>query len=273
MSENVIQCGTHGEGQKAFVCSHLLGHSADLGFNRNSPTSDNPFPDAWCYDCEVVRAAHGGWNEDSEKLVHISLLCSLCYGQARIRNTRPDVKLKDFADLRWKCGSCDEWHTGLCLDFGYDSPHYWRNEYGKAIDDIDKNNRPATFLTEDLCVIEDKDFFVRGIINIPIFGTAEEFRWGVWGSLSRENFETLLAMNDDPARKELQPMFSWLSTDISDYPETLNIKMYVHIQPPGLRPTFELQPSDHPLSQEYCNGITPTRIHEIMQGRFSDLQK
>jgi hypothetical protein len=31
-------------------------------------------------------------------------------------------------------------------------------------------------------------------------------------------------------------MFSWLSNSIPDYPETLNLKMYAHIQDSGDRP-------------------------------------
>jgi len=113
-----IECPTHGESQKTYVCIHLLGRTAGLGFNRNEPTDDNLFPDAWCDDCELIRAAHNGWNDESQKLVRISLLCSGCYQQARIRNTRTSLTLDDLASLRWKCGNCEEWHSGPCLDFG-----------------------------------------------------------------------------------------------------------------------------------------------------------
>jgi hypothetical protein len=82
------------------VCTHLLGETAGLGFNRNKPTNENPFPDAWCDDCELIRSAHDGWNEQSEKLAKISLLCSGGYERARIRNTRTSVTLDDLADLR-----------------------------------------------------------------------------------------------------------------------------------------------------------------------------
>ena len=130
------------------------------------------------------------------------------------------------------------------------------------------NGRPATFLDEDCCAIEDQDFFVRGNIHLPIIGTAETFRWGVWGSISGENFETLLMMFEDSKRVELLPMFSWLSTQIKGYPDTLSLKMYAHIQEPGWRPTFELEESEHPLSQEYHRGITPERVKEIMMSRL-----
>jgi len=270
-----MQCATHGESWQTFVCTHLSGKSAGLGFNRNDPTEDKPFPDACCDDCELIRKAHDGWNEESEKLTKIVLLCSGCYERTRIRNTRPTVTLDDLKGLRWKCGSCEEWHTGPCLDFGYDEPYYWSKENEKAsrrarlMPDWGKKH-PKTFLDENFCAIEDHDFFVRGLIHLPIFGSAETFCWGVWGSLSRDSFERLLRMNDDPKRTELPPMFSWLSNQIPEYPNTLNLKMYAHIQEPGQRPHFELQPTNHPLAQQYHHGITPARVKELMLGRLHE---
>jgi hypothetical protein len=268
-----MQCGTHGECQETFVCTHLLGDTAGLGFNRNEPTLDNPYPDAWCDDCEIIRAAHNGWNEQSEKLARISLLCSGCYERARIRNMRTSITLADLADLRWKCGSCEEWHSGPCLDFSYGSPYYWREEDNEASRRAGllpswTKHRGKTFLNENYCAINSDDFFVRGLIHLPIIGTGETFRWGVWGSLSRENFETLLKTDEDPERAELPAMFSWLSTQIPEYPDTLNLKMYAHLQNPPCRPNFELETVDHPLSQEYHGGITPERVKAIMIERL-----
>ena len=228
-----------------------------LGFNW-SKEDESPFPDAWCDDCEIIRTAHNGWNDESEKLVKICLLCSACYERTRIRNTRPLTKLEDLAGLHWKCGSCEEWHTGSCLDFGYDQPYYWSDEY----------EGEKSHLSEDFCSINDRDFFVRGVIELPIIGSEEVFRWGVWGSLSRENFECVRKMSDDESRAELPAMFSWLSTQIQGYPDTLNLKMYGRIQESGKRPCFELEPADHPLAQEQHKGIFPARVEEIMMDRL-----
>jgi hypothetical protein len=267
-----IQCATHGECETTFVCAHLLGETAGLGFNRDEPDTHHPFPDAWCDNCELIRAAHNGWDEEAEKLVKISLLCSGCYERARIRNTRPSVTLDDLADLRWKCGSCEEWHAGPCLDFAHASPCYWTENHRKASRLSGmlpgwSRRREKTFLDEDYCSIEDRDFFVRGLIHLPIIGAAETFRWGVWGSLSRENFETLRSMHDDRKRVDLPPMFSWLSNRIPEYPDTVSLKVYAHIQEPGERPRFRLELTDHPLSQEYHRGITSERVRQIMLPR------
>ncbi len=267
---NKIQCETHGEREETFVCIHVTGDAAGLGFNREEPSEEKPFPYAWCDDCELIFEAHDGWNDESSKLTEIVFFCSGCYERARIRNTHTTVTLDDLADLRWKCGSCEEWHTSPCLDFSYAEPYYWSQEYEKvnAGDTEFDKEIPATFLNEDYCAIENQHFFVRGIIHLPIIGSAETFCWGVWGSLSRENFETLLRGADEPERVELPEMFSWLSNQIDGYPDTLSLKMYAQIQEPASRPIFELEPTDHPLAQEYHYGITAERVREIMASRL-----
>jgi len=258
---DTIHCSTHGENIKAYVCTHLVGDSHGMGFNRNPPVEDNPFPDAWCDQCEVVRAASGGWTESSEKAADIKLICSGCYERARIRNTRTSTTLDDLKDLRWKCHTCEEWHTGPILDISFDHPDPWRSEYA--------NDKDMHSLTGDTCIIDRQHHFIRGVIELPILGTDEYFCWGVWGSLKRENFETLTSRDKDPRRSELPPMFSWLSNNIPEYPDTLNLKMYAHIQPVPMRPKFELEPTDHPLAQEYHNGIMPERVKEIMRRRIA----
>jgi len=263
-----IQCDTHGEQGRAYVCIHLTGASARLGFNRNEPTPDDPCPDAWCDDCELIRAAHDGWNEDSEKLCEIKLVCFACYQRSRIRNTRTDLTLDDLAAMRWKCADCEEEHHGPCLDIGYSEPHYWGEKEKKQANKSGAfarlaRRRPKTFLTSDYCTIENNGYFVRGVIELPILGSDECFRWGVWGSLKQENFDKIMALEDDPKIVNLPPMFSWLSNELPEYGQTLNLKMYARYRDVTERPCFELEPCDHPLAQEYHQGITPERVRDI----------
>lgn len=273
-----VQCSTHGESQPAYTCSHLLGGVHGLGFHSDPPSPETPFPDAWCDDCELIRMAHGGWNEKSEELASISLVCARCYERARIRNTRTAVTLEEMAALRWKCHTCEEWHTGPILDVAYDEPIYWTPEHAKIHTRASLSpgwnvQDAGTFLNEDYCSIDDEYFFVRGQIRLPIIGTAEDFCWGVWGSLSRENFKIVLKSEDDEKRVKLPPMFSWLSSRIPEYADTVSMKMYMHTQEPGLRPYFELERTDHRLSHEQHAGITPERVKEITRQQVKDLEQ
>lgn len=179
------------------------------------------------------------------------------------------MTLDDLASLRWKCSSCEEWHYGPCLDFGFSEPAYWPSSYDPGTrwivteqGEIEKSGK--SFLDEDYCAVDDEHFFVRGVLHLPIVGTDETFRWGVWGSLSRANFEVLLKLGASGESRDLKPMFSWLSSRISAYPDTPTVKMHALVQEPGARPHFELEPADQPLSQEFHHGILPERVREIM---------
>lgn len=269
----MIQCDTHGETQEAYVCSHLVDGAIGLGFNRGEPSEENPFPDAWCDNCNLIYEAHNGWNDETEGLVEIKLLCSGCYEKARIRNTRTDVSFEELANLRWKCHSCEEWHTGPCLDFSFGAPFYWDSnaEDITGPGDLNVENLPRNYLDDDLCIVDGEYYFVRGLIYLPIIGTDEYFRWGVWGSLSKENFIKLVSDFDALRRAELEPMFSWLSSQLDEYEDTLNLKMYAHIDDPGVRPSFELEPTDHQLSREYHHGVSPERVKQIMKKLLKEI--
>jgi hypothetical protein len=271
MAESV-HCDRHGETPITYVCCHLATGDCAQGFVRDEPTDDNPFPSAWCNNCEIIRAQAGEWNDENGKLAQIKLLCTYCYNQSRIRNTIPDTTLDDLADLKWKCGSCDEWHYGPALDFGFEKPDYWSADHEKQ----HKRNRllptlgrkGKTWRNGDYAVCDNEHFFIRGIIRLPIIGTNEHFCWGVWGSLSKTNFLRLHAAEKE-AEETKTPvrMFSWLSNSISDYPEA-DIKMQAHIQGGDLRPVFEIEHTNHPLAQEYHHGIHPRRVKEIMLNRL-----
>jgi hypothetical protein len=92
--------------------------------------------------------------------------------RSRIRNNRPAITFNELSGLRWKCTTCDDWHSGPCLDFGFSEPHYWQQSYDKASrwSDLPQQNsrKPNdTFLDPDYCSIDGKDFFVRASSICP----------------------------------------------------------------------------------------------------------
>jgi hypothetical protein len=79
-----VECAEHGLRHATFVCQHLARGSG-LGFFCDT-TSDDPRPDAWCGACDAVLMADGDWNEENEKVAGITLLCAVCYDEAKRRN-------------------------------------------------------------------------------------------------------------------------------------------------------------------------------------------
>ncbi|MBK1866533.1 DUF2199 domain-containing protein [Aestuariivirga sp. YIM B02566] len=154
--------------------------------------------------------------------------------------------------LRYKCASCEEIHSGL-PDITFASPAYWK-------DGLDPE---TSRLTSDLCKIEDEDFFLRCLLEIPIRETNVSLGWGVWSSVSRANFDLYVAEydSDNPSG----PFFGWFSNSLPGYAETLSLKCSLQPQNSGLRPILELEPADHQLAIDQRDGITVERALEFIE--------
>lgn len=164
-------------------------------------------------------------------------------------------------DHSWICPCCNYAHSGL-FDLGSDAPNLWQGSEPPSPNRL--ISEASHILTEDFCIIENRDFFVRCILLHPIIGTKSDFfGYGVWSSLSKAHFYTYLEHFSDLQRSNLGPWFGWFSSHLKGYPDTLGIKVYVHPQDNKERPHLELEPSDHPLCLEQRDGITFDRILEL----------
>ena len=82
-----VTCASHGKGYATYTCHHLVRGSS-LGFYQ-AETLDDPRPDAWCKECELVRMKYGGaWTDESEAFAGITMVCSGCYDVVK-RNNDP----------------------------------------------------------------------------------------------------------------------------------------------------------------------------------------
>jgi hypothetical protein len=150
------------------------------------------------------------------------------------------------------CSVCGQEHTDL-PHVGSAAPYQWAD---KLVED--KNS----LLTSDLCIIEGRDYFVHGVIEIPVHDYEHEFGWGVWVSHKKENFE-LYRDNFDSA--EIGPFFGWLCTKIDYYSElTLNIKTMAHYRGGTLRPKIVVEDSDHAISRHQLKGISLKEAWKIV---------
>jgi hypothetical protein len=156
----------------------------------------------------------------------------------------------------WTCSCCGKQFSTLPMSYGFDAPLLWY-----VLPEAERDRRAR--LDTDFCVVDDRHFFVRGCIEIPIVDQEEKFVWGVWVSQSRESFGRALDLFHTPVIENEPPHFGWLSNDIPAYPTTRHLKTHVHYRAGGLRPLIELERTHSPLSVEQHNGITIERVQEI----------
>lgn len=156
------------------------------------------------------------------------------------------------------CTVCGKTHEGL-PDLGFDYPIYY-HQLNEA------ERREQAHLTTDTCVIHDEDFFIRGCLEIPVHGRSVPFTYGVWVTLSRDNFARYEELYEDRRGREQEPpYFGWFSNQIPGYGETLNLKTNVYLRPYPTRPRLELEPTDHQLSVDQRNGITVERLKALLE--------
>jgi hypothetical protein len=158
----------------------------------------------------------------------------------------------------FSCTECGEWHSELPLQYSFQLP--------RAIMDIPAAEREQRIvITPDQCVIDNRDFYLRGRILLPIHGLEEPFVWGVWAEVSPVNFLRSNQLWHTPGRENQPPFSGYLDSEIFIFGNTINLEVDIRTQVIGERPRFTVSNPDHPLALEQRNGITLERAQEIAE--------
>ena len=163
--------------------------------------------------------------------------------------------------MRYACHVCGQEHDDL-PDLGADMP-----DQVFGIPPAERTTRVR--LTSDLCAIDGREFFIRGVLYLPLSDAPPDAdedhrRWGigVWVSQAEHNFRTYV-QNFDTA--EIGPFFGWLCTAVRTYaPATAGLKTMAHFWGNNQRPTIELERTDHLLALDQRTGITIARAWEVV---------
>ena len=159
----------------------------------------------------------------------------------------------------WKCGCCGKQFDTLPMSYATYAPINW---FG--LPEAERDTRAK--LSPDVCIIDGREFYIRGCVELAVSGCAESFVWGVWVSVSEESFRYIRERWDRPIEDGEPPRFGWLSTWIQGYPDPHDIKCHVILRSGNLRPLIVLEPTDYPLAVEQQNGIALERVKEIAAG-------
>jgi hypothetical protein len=154
------------------------------------------------------------------------------------------------------CPTCGNPWPDVPLCYGAEAP--WR-----ALGVEDAEFRDRVELSADQCIVDDRHFFIRGHIDIPVIGSTELFSWSVWCSLSEKSFWHASKRWRRKSRENDEPYFGWLMTQIPVYPNTLHLETSVKPREVGRVPLVTVERPDHPLTVEQQTGLTPERVREI----------
>jgi len=158
---------------------------------------------------------------------------------------------------QYKCSCCNEVFDQMSLCFGSQFPAYYF-----AIPEEEREQRIQ--LEESLCVIDEKYFFHRGRLTIPIIDYHEDLVFNVWTSISEENFYQRVELWEDESRANQEPYFGWMQTNVPTYGETLSLQSIAIEQGLELIPEIKIIEENHPLKMDQENGITLEKAISIV---------
>ena len=156
---------------------------------------------------------------------------------------------KESNKTAFKCECCGLEYDQMPLCFGSDYPDYYY-----SIPPDEREDRIE--MKESLCVIDEKHFFHRGRLTIPINDFDEDLVFNVWTSISEENFGLRMDLWEDTNRINQEPYFGWLQTHVPTYGDTLNKKTIAIENEVGLIPSIKMIEENHLLSSNQESGIS-----------------
>ncbi|SHF98066.1 hypothetical protein SAMN05444351_1522 [Geodermatophilus nigrescens] len=179
----------------------------------------------------------------------------------RRRSGRRPARLDPPADgaTGFHCSVCGGWHRELPQAFHIAGPDAWSRKLWRV---------KGCELSSDMCVIRDEEFFVRGLVRVPVAGLDEPFQWGLWVSVARDDLVQMAEAWETPGRESMPAAQGQLANNLPVFDEpTLGLHVLVHTQPVGERPHIELVEDGHPLTAEQRNGTS----HEAFVARVARL--
>jgi hypothetical protein len=154
------------------------------------------------------------------------------------------------------CSVCGEFHNERMLDIRLTLPD--------SIHELstDERNRRAR-LSEDFAVLDERAFYLRGLVEIPIPELETRFAYGAWLQVDERDFRHLLEHWDDPDQGSFDAVDATLANELAPYRDTAGLSARLRPVSADLLPTADLVATDHPLAADQRNGISSARADEL----------
>jgi len=162
------------------------------------------------------------------------------------------------SDETFVCATCGQRHPGLPTDYGFRLP-----------DDVHALSYVTRYLRSrsnaDLCTLDERRYFIRGIVPLPMREAEGEFCWGVWVEVGKA-IHDLYAQEFEADLSSYEVVAGRLANDIPGYGGTLGLGVEVQFQGEGSRPRFTIPATpSHALALEQRNGVSHRRHHDILE--------
>lgn len=153
-----------------------------------------------------------------------------------------------------RCGCCGKELGDFILDYGFQLPD--------AIWDLSPKEREKRAKYDSDLAQLDHRYFLRGILQLPIISTNEQFRWGIWVEVGQNKFMSYVKNYSDDNSHEA-PFDGIIANQLRGYSNTIGVYVKVQLGDRSSRPRFLVVGNKNLLAIDQNEGVTLGRIHEF----------
>lgn len=122
-------------------------------------------------------------------------------------------------------------------------------------------------LTSETVILDQRRYFIRGLLPLPVRPGDRTYFIGAWAELSAEVFQRIMERWDHEAQSSAPAMPGELANALPFHANTLGLRLRLQLTGPNTRPDFTLVPVEHRLFAEQALGIDEHRAHEYSSWR------
>lgn len=156
--------------------------------------------------------------------------------------------------MDFTCSVCGEQHAEELRDIRLGLPD--------DIHALDPQERAArAWLADDFAMLDERRYFVRGLLELPIPEVGGRFGYGTWIEVPPQTFRQLLQRWHSP--EQFDPVTGVLANELAPYRATTMLEATLRPVSADKLPLVELAPGEHPLARDQRAGITLERSREL----------
>jgi hypothetical protein len=180
-----------------------------------------------------------------------------------------DPRWRRLHDPSFACPACGQKHAGL-PELNMEKPFPWQG--GEKQDPNAPDIDPRNYLLEDFCVIDNRQFFIRAALELPILGGGKSAALSCWVAVASGDFDRYGDSFDSPTQSAMGSFAGKIANRFGAFGETLDLPCAVRPQDNRQRPLIGIDHDSHPLALAQRKGITLDQVLDFYAACRHDLR-
>ena len=145
-----------------------------------------------------------------------------------------------------KCSHCGEMHDPAAMEVAFGQP----DDYFALAQDAREQRGQ---IGSDFCRLDGR-YFIRCVAPIPVVDSEQNYSWGIWVEISKDDFRTAQKTWEDDDVSHIPRIDAKLANSLREYKDSKGLKGEIELRSDS-RPFFYILQNSR-FQQDQNNGIT-----------------